>query len=74
MTGATIVFIHGNFVTKRCWEPWAARYEARGYTCVGLGLMDEQNAIDDIQGILKKNTGARIKSRLAKSIKKLAAK
>lgn len=30
----TIVFIHGNFVTNRCWDPWVARFQARGYTCV----------------------------------------
>ena len=36
MTGITIVFIHGNFVTKRCWEPWVARYEARGHTCITI--------------------------------------
>jgi HEAT repeat protein len=29
--------------------------EARGYTCVGLGLMDEQKAAGDIQKILTKN-------------------
>lgn len=32
----TIVFIHGNFVTRRSWEPWAARYSARGYKVVSI--------------------------------------
>ena len=32
----TIVFIHGNFVTKRTWEPWLARYSARGYRVVPI--------------------------------------
>jgi pimeloyl-ACP methyl ester carboxylesterase len=36
MTGITIVFIHGHFVTKRCWEPWVARYEAGGHTCITI--------------------------------------
>ncbi|MGH7714207.1 MAG: hypothetical protein ACRD2A_25510 [Vicinamibacterales bacterium] len=35
MTG-TIVFIHGNFVTRRSWEPWVARYSARGYKVVSI--------------------------------------
>ncbi len=32
----TIVFIHGNFVTQRTWEPWMARYAARGYKVVSI--------------------------------------
>ena len=32
----TIVFIHGNFVTRRTWEPWVARYSARGYKVVSI--------------------------------------
>jgi len=32
----TIVFIHGNFVTQRTWEPWVARYSARGYKVVSI--------------------------------------
>src|SRR4029450_9976066 len=32
----TIVFIHGNFVTRRTWEPWVARYSARGYQVVSI--------------------------------------
>ena len=35
MTG-TIVLIHGNFVTWRTWEPWVARYSARGYNVVSI--------------------------------------
>jgi pimeloyl-ACP methyl ester carboxylesterase len=32
----TIVFIHGNFVSSRCWDAWVARYKSRGYTCVAV--------------------------------------
>src|SRR5262245_39290889 len=32
----TIVFIHGNFVTRRTWEPWEARYSARGDQVVSI--------------------------------------
>ncbi len=30
----TIVFIHGMFVTSRCWEQWVSRYQAQGYDCI----------------------------------------
>src|SRR5687768_4608449 len=32
----TIVLIHGNFVTRRTWEPWVARYSARGYQVIPI--------------------------------------
>ena len=34
MSSKTIVFVHGAFVSKRCWEAWVRRYEAQGYTCI----------------------------------------
>jgi len=30
----TIVFITGAFVSHRCWDPWIAFYESKGYTCI----------------------------------------
>jgi pimeloyl-ACP methyl ester carboxylesterase len=33
MESKTIAFIHGNFVSKRCWDPWVSRFEQRRYTC-----------------------------------------
>ena len=32
----TMVLIHGNFPTRRTWEPWVARYSARGYKVVSI--------------------------------------
>lgn len=32
----TIVFVHGNFVTWRCWQGWIKRYEARGHKCLAI--------------------------------------
>lgn len=29
-----IVFVHGLFVTRACWDPWVARFEARGHRCI----------------------------------------
>lgn len=36
MQTKTVVFIHGNFVSKHCWDAWVKRYEQRGYTCVAI--------------------------------------
>jgi pimeloyl-ACP methyl ester carboxylesterase len=30
---STVIFIHGMFVTYRCWDGWAERFTARGHTC-----------------------------------------
>ena len=34
MPSKKIVLVHGNFVTAKCWDGWAARYRARGYDVV----------------------------------------
>lgn len=34
MSKPPIVFVHGLFVTRACWEPWIARFEARGHRCI----------------------------------------
>lgn len=34
MSKQPIVFVHGLFVTRACWEPWIARCEARGHRCL----------------------------------------
>ena len=36
MPDPTIVLVHGNFVTKRSWDGWVARYEAKGYRCLAI--------------------------------------
>ena len=43
MPDRTIVFVHGNFVTKRCWDRWVRRYEERGHRCLAIAypLRDE---------------------------------
>jgi pimeloyl-ACP methyl ester carboxylesterase len=42
----TIVFIHGNFVSRRCWEPWIERYESRGYRCVAIAYPGRDQPVD----------------------------
>lgn len=34
MLSKTIMFIHGMFMTSRCWEQWVPYFEAKGYTCL----------------------------------------
>src|SRR5262245_47528670 len=46
MPSKTIAFIHGLFVTKRCWEPWVARYQARGYTCVAIAYPGRDRPVE----------------------------
>ena len=36
MSEPTIVLVHGNFVTKRSWDGWVARYEAKGHRCLAI--------------------------------------
>jgi pimeloyl-ACP methyl ester carboxylesterase len=43
---STIVFIHGNFMTRRCWAPWIERYESRGYRCVAIAYPGRAEPIE----------------------------
>ena len=45
----TIVFIHGNFVTRRCWEPWVARYSARGYQVVAIAYPGREKPVKTLK-------------------------
>lgn len=45
----TIVFIHGNFVTRRTWEPWAARYSARGYKVVSIAYPGRNKPVSTLK-------------------------
>ena len=45
----TIVFIHGNFVTRRSWEPWMARYSARGYKVVAIAYPGREKSVESLK-------------------------
>src|SRR4029450_5186302 len=45
----TIVFIHGNFVTRRTWEPWVARYSARGYQVVSIAYPGREKPVKTLK-------------------------
>jgi pimeloyl-ACP methyl ester carboxylesterase len=36
MVGAPVVFIHGMFMTARCWEYWTERFESGGHAATSL--------------------------------------
>ena len=44
-----IVFIHGNFVSKRCWHPWVARFEARGHPCLAIAWPGRDKPVAELK-------------------------
>jgi len=45
----TIAFIHGNFVSRRCWEPWIERCESRGYRCVAIAYPGRDQSVQALR-------------------------
>lgn len=45
----TIAFVHGNFVTKRCWDPFIQRFEARGYRCVPIAYPLRDDTVENLR-------------------------
>lgn len=75
----TIVFIHGNFVTRHCWDPWIARYQARGFKCVAIPYPGRDKSVaahkrDVAQPILSTLTIEQVIDHLATTIKALGEK
>src|SRR5690606_41845195 len=46
---ATIVFVHGNFVTRHCWDAWVDRYQARGYRCVAIAYPGREGSVSELK-------------------------
>lgn len=51
MPSKTIVLIHGNFVTRHSWDPWVARFRARGYQTVPIAYPGRDKPVE----MLKQN-------------------
>ncbi len=49
MTSKTIVLIHGNFFNYQCWDPWVARYEARGYRCLAIAYPGRDKTVAELR-------------------------
>lgn len=45
----TIAFIHGNFVSSRCWDAWVARYQSRGYTCTAIPYPGRDRSVETLR-------------------------
>ena len=45
----TVVFIHGNFVTRRCWDGWVARFRARGYECLAIAYPGREGSVGELR-------------------------
>lgn len=46
---STIVFVHGNFVTRHCWDAWVDRYSARGYRCVAVAYPGRDRPVEELR-------------------------
>lgn len=51
MPSKTVVFVHGNFVTAKCWDDWAARYRARGYDCIQVEYPLRDKPVEELRRI-----------------------
>lgn len=49
MSTRTIAFVHGNFVTRRCWEMFVPFFEARGYTCVPIAYPLRDESVESLR-------------------------
>lgn len=45
----TVVFIHGGWVTPRCWDPFVAYFEARGYRCLAPAWPGKDRSVEAIR-------------------------
>ena len=45
----TIVFIHGNFVSRHCWDAWVTRYQKLGYTCVAVAYPGREGTVSSLR-------------------------
>ncbi len=73
----TIVFIHGLFMTPLCWEGWAGRFQARGYTCLAPAWPGRDQPIETLRKNhpdphLAKLTLSRVVEHLASTIRNLS--
>ena len=45
----TIVFVHGAWVTPRCWDPMKGYFEAEGYTCLAPAWPHKDHPIGELR-------------------------
>lgn len=45
----TVVFVHGGWVTPRCWDPFVSYFEAHGYRCLAPAWPGKDRSIEAIR-------------------------
>jgi len=45
----TVVFVHGGWVTPRCWDPFVSYFEARGYRCLAPAWPGKDRPVEAIR-------------------------
>lgn len=45
----TVVFVHGGWVTPRCWDPFISYFEAKGFRCLAPAWPGKDRPIADIR-------------------------
>ena len=45
----TVVFIHGGWVTARCWAPFVSYFEARGFPCLAPAWPGKDRPLEEIR-------------------------
>ena len=49
LANKTIVFIHGMYMTSRCWEHWITHFEAQGYTCIAPNWPGRDASVEELR-------------------------
>jgi len=47
--GRTVIFIHGMFMTWRCWKSWIERYAAAGYECAAPPWPGREAPVEELR-------------------------
>lgn len=63
MSTNTVVFIHGNFVSRHSWQPWINRFEAKGHRCHAIAYPGRDASPEE----LRRNPDAGLLGRLTLS-------
>jgi alpha-beta hydrolase superfamily lysophospholipase len=51
MKARTVVFVHGMFVTAKCWASWIERYQARGLRCIAPAWPGRDRPVEQLRAM-----------------------
>jgi pimeloyl-ACP methyl ester carboxylesterase len=51
MSSKTVLFIHGMFMTQRCWDGWIGYFQKRGYQCFAPSWPGRHLTIDKLRSL-----------------------